>query len=122
MFDFFSHRSCASRQGIFQVPKPDPFENPLVETSPALLRQWATALPFANPEQLSEAVLTSLGRLNRYPGPIKKRDELMEIYLTPALRLRHCSGARPISRTILGSQGFRLIGLKLDRVGPPGLG
>lgn len=94
MFDFFSHRSSASRQRVFQIPKLDPFENPLVEIHPAQLRQWATALPFANPDQLSEAVLTSLGRLNRYPGPVKKRDELMEIYLTPALRLCHSSGAR----------------------------
>ena len=99
MFDFFSHRSSASRQGIFQIPKLDPFENPLVEIHPAQLRQWATALPFANPDQLSEAVLTSLGRLNRYPGPVKKRNELMEIYQTPALRLCHSSGARRGSTT-----------------------
>jgi hypothetical protein len=89
MFNFFSHRSASASQAPFQVPQPDPFENPLVETDPALLRQWATALPFANQTQLAETVLTSLSRLNRFPGQVKKRQELMEIYTTPCLRLIH---------------------------------
>jgi hypothetical protein len=89
MFNFFSHRSSPSSQALFQVPQPDPFENPLVETDPALLRQWATALPFANQTQLAETVLTSLTRLNRFPGQVKKRLELMEIYTTPCMRLSH---------------------------------
>jgi hypothetical protein len=94
MFDFLTHRSSTAKQAIFLVPKPDPFENPLVETNPAQLRQWATALPFANPEQLAEAVLANLGRLNRYPSLVKKRDELMEIYQIPVLRLCHSSNTR----------------------------
>lgn len=100
MFDFFTHRTQSVKQTIFFVPTPDPFENPLVETNPGALRQWATALPYANAEQLSEAVLTSLGRLNRFPGPVKKRDELMDIYHSPAQRLSHTSarskGAPPL--------------------------
>jgi hypothetical protein len=46
-------------------------------------------LPFANQTQLAETVLTSLGRLNRYPDQVKKRFELMEIYTTPCVRLSH---------------------------------
>lgn len=89
MFDFFSHRSTSATQALFYVPQPDPFKNPLVEIDPAQLRQWATALPFANQTQLAETVITSLSRLNRYPGPVKKRTELMEIYTTPCIRLTH---------------------------------
>ncbi len=94
MFDLFTHRKNPARAAIFFVPTPDPFENPLVETNPSALRQWATALPFANPEQLAEAVLTSLVRLNRFPGTVRKRDELMEIYATPVQRLLHGSTGR----------------------------
>ncbi|MET0027362.1 MAG: hypothetical protein ABW101_06965 [Candidatus Thiodiazotropha sp.] len=89
MFDFFTHRTPTPRQQLFTVPQADPFENPLVETEPDPLRQWATALPFANPQQLAESMITHLGRLNRFPKPVKKRTELMEIYATPALRLVH---------------------------------
>jgi hypothetical protein len=94
MFGFFSHRQDTSKQALFYVPNPDPFENPLVEINPAPLRQWTTALPFANPDQLSEAVLTSLVRLNRFPGTVRKREELMEIYQTPVQRLLHGSNTR----------------------------
>ncbi|MES9992132.1 MAG: hypothetical protein ABW098_09275 [Candidatus Thiodiazotropha sp.] len=94
MFDFFSHRSAPATQALFYVPQPDPFENPLVETDPALLRQWATALPFANQAQLAETVITSLSRLNRYPGVVKKRSELMDIYTTPCIRLTHGAAQR----------------------------
>jgi hypothetical protein len=94
MFDFFTQRKDPSRTAIFFVPTPDPFENPLVETNPSALRQWATALPFANPDQLANAVLTSLVRLNRFPATVRKRGELMEIYDTPVQRLVHGSVAR----------------------------
>ncbi|MEW8691443.1 MAG: hypothetical protein AB2535_10165 [Candidatus Thiodiazotropha endolucinida] len=94
MFDFFPHRSASPSQVLFFVPQKDPFENPLVETDPALLRQWATALPFANQTQLAETVLTSLSRLNRYPGQVKKREELMEVYTTPCIRLAHSHAQR----------------------------
>ncbi|WP_316366255.1 hypothetical protein [Candidatus Thiodiazotropha sp. CDECU1] len=94
MFDFFSHRSTPPSQVLFYVPQADPFENPLVETDPALLGQWATALPFADQTQLAETVITSLSRLNRYPGQVKKRQELMEIYTTPCARLIHGQAKR----------------------------
>ncbi|PUB89965.1 MAG: flavoprotein [gamma proteobacterium symbiont of Ctena orbiculata] len=94
MFDFFSHRSTSATQALFFVPQPDPFKNPLVEIDPAQLRQWATALPFANQTQLAETVITSLSRLNRFPGAVKKRAELMEIYTTPCVRLNHGSAQR----------------------------
>ena len=94
MFDFFTQRKDPARTGVFFVPTPDPFENPLVELDPSTLRQWATTLPFANPDQLANAVLTYLVRLNRYPGVVRKRDELMEIYDTPIQRLLHGSAAR----------------------------
>ena len=94
MFEFLTQRKDPTRTAIFFVPTPDPFENPLVELDPSTLRQWATALPFANPDQLANAVLTSLLRLNRYPGLVRKRDELMEVYATPVQRLLHGSTAR----------------------------
>ncbi len=100
MFDFFSHRQSPNKAAIFFVPSLDPFENPLVETNPAKLRQWATALPFANPEQLCEAVLTSLVRLNRFPAAVRKRDELMEVYRTPVIRLLHGSVSRKGSASL----------------------
>lgn len=89
MFDFFSHRTPANKQPLFFVPQADPFENPLVESDPQQLGRWATALPFANPQQLAENMITSLSRLNRFPGQIKRREELMQIYVTPAMRLAH---------------------------------
>ncbi|MET0066439.1 MAG: hypothetical protein ABW076_08850 [Candidatus Thiodiazotropha sp.] len=112
MFDFFTHRSATPRQQLFTVPQPDPFENPLVETEPEPLRQWATALPFANPQQLAESMITHLGRLNRFPKPVKKRTELMEIYATPALRLVHGlnqrKGPAPLTqiRRVLQEMGY----------------
>ncbi|MGD8587898.1 MAG: hypothetical protein PVG22_03610 [Chromatiales bacterium] len=62
-----------------------------METHPGSLRQWAEGLPFANPEQMAQAVITSLSRLNRFPAPVKRRQELMEIYQTPCERLRRLS-------------------------------
>lgn len=91
MFQFLSKRQPSSPSRPFLVPTPDPFENPLVEINPAQLRQWAAGLPFANPHQLAEAVITSLGRLNRFPGWVKKREELMAIYRTPCNRLQPTS-------------------------------
>ncbi|MET0056634.1 MAG: hypothetical protein ABW108_17635, partial [Candidatus Thiodiazotropha sp. 6PLUC10] len=89
MFDFFTNKAPTNKQPLFFVPQADPFENPLVETDPQQLGLWATALPFANPQQLAENVITSLGRLNRFPGQVKKREDLMQIYVTPAMRLLH---------------------------------
>jgi hypothetical protein len=94
MLYFFSQRKGTGNSTIFNVPKPDPFENPLVETNPAQLRQWAASLPFATPDKLAEAVLTSLVRLNRFPGLVRKRDELMVVYRSPVLRLLHNSESR----------------------------
>ena len=94
------------------MPPPDPFENPLVETHPGALREWATGLPFANPEQLAQAVLTSLGRLNRFPVQVKKRDELLEIYQTPTNRLYHLSLERKsalptkLTRQVMQEMGY----------------
>ncbi|MDJ0807653.1 MAG: hypothetical protein QNJ78_12565 [Gammaproteobacteria bacterium] len=91
MLNFFHKRKSSTPLPQFGVPEPDPFENPLVETHPGQLRQWAAGLPIANPEQLAEALITSLSRLNRFPGQVKKRDELMGIYLSPSTRLQHVS-------------------------------
>lgn len=91
MLNFFHKRRSILQHIRFEVPALDPFENPLVESDPEQLRQWATGLPFANPQQLAEAVITSLVRLNRFPGQVKRREELMEIYLTPSTRLYHVS-------------------------------
>ena len=94
MLRFLSKRQSSSQSGPFFVPPPDPFENPLVETHPGSLRQWVKGLPFANPEQLAQAVIINLGRLNRFPAPIKRRDELMEIYQSPSARLYHLAQER----------------------------
>ncbi|MEN8177020.1 MAG: flavoprotein [Pseudomonadota bacterium] len=91
MLNFFHKRKSIPQHTRFGVPAPDPFENPLVETHPGQLRQWAAGLPFANPQQLAEAVITSLSRLNRFPGQVKRREELMEVYLHPSNRLYHVS-------------------------------
>jgi hypothetical protein len=112
MFDFFTLRRSTTQQALFYVPQPDPFENPLVETDPEQLGQWATALPFANPQQLAENMINSLGKLNRFPGQIKKRDELMQIYVTPAQRLTHGLTQRKdqapvtLSRRVMQEMGF----------------
>lgn len=102
MLNFFHKRKSILQHIRFEVPPPDPFKNPLVETHPGQLRQWAAGLPFANPQQLAEAVITSLSRLNRFPGPVKRREELMEIYSTPCTRLSHVSPEQknPLSVTL----------------------
>jgi|GEM_PF-1856829 len=87
MFNFFHRHHDSESQALFPVPEPDPFENPLVETDPTQLRQWTSGLPFADPQQLADTVLISLARLNRFPKPVKKRPELMEIYRVPCSRL-----------------------------------
>ena len=94
MFHFLRKHQGSEKQALFAVPTPDPFENPLVETHPGQLRQWAASLPFANPQQLAESVITSLGRLNRYPRQVKKRDELMEIYRTPSARITQTAAGK----------------------------
>jgi hypothetical protein len=88
MLDLFSKRKTCSDSRLFFVPSPDPFENPVVETQPRQLRQWATRLTFGNPEQLAESLHASLVRFNRYPAPIKKRHELMAIYTELRNRLQ----------------------------------
>ncbi len=112
MLNFFHKRRSSTQHADFELPAPDPFENPLVETHPGQLRQWAAGLPFANPQQLAEAVIISLSRLNRFPGQVKRREELMEIYLTPSNRLFHVSSEKKIpfpiriKRTLMREMAF----------------
>ena len=89
MLKIFQKRKSAPRYTPYAVPVPDPFENPMVETHPGQLRKWAEGLPVTNQQQLAEALATSLSRLNRFPGQVKRREELMEIYLAPACRVCH---------------------------------
>ncbi|VAX10646.1 hypothetical protein MNBD_GAMMA26-2393 [hydrothermal vent metagenome] len=65
------------------VPARDTVENPNVETNPAKLHQWVEQLPFAHPSRMAEALLTSLFQLNRFPGAVTKRSELMACYQLP---------------------------------------
>jgi len=65
------------------VPARDSTENPNVETNPAKLQLWAKQLPFANPSSMAEALFTSISHLNRFPGTVPKRNELMACYQPP---------------------------------------
>ena len=94
MLRFPTKRRSSFKHKPFCVPTPDPFQNPMVETHPRQLRQWVAALPSADPEQLAQAIITQLGRLNRFPALVKKRAELMEIYRAPSTRLYQLSQER----------------------------
>lgn len=83
MFQFGKKPQPVANAPTFLCPPPDPFENPMVETLPANLQQWIEHLPIADTVNLGETVLTALSQFNRYPGQIKKRRELLDLYQAP---------------------------------------
>lgn len=110
MLNLFNKRKAPETVPRFSVPEPDPFENPLVETHPGQLRQWADDLPDGNPGMLAESILASLVRLNRFPGAVKKREELMEIYHKPC---RHLLLANQHQKNPLPQRLKRLLTLEM---------
>jgi hypothetical protein len=69
------------------VPASDRFENPNVETRPAKVREWVEHLPYANRDGVIDTVIQAVGLLNRYPGPVSYRTELMDNYRAPCNHL-----------------------------------
>jgi hypothetical protein len=65
------------------VPTSDPVANPNVEIRPAKLRKWVENLPSANPAKVEELLFDSLYHLNRHPGDIPERMDLMGCYRHP---------------------------------------
>ncbi len=61
--------------------------NPETLIKPQALRAWVDNLPYANPLGTSRATLNSLKLLNRHPGKVSQRAELMRIYLDPFHRI-----------------------------------
>jgi hypothetical protein len=71
------------------VPALDRAANPETITKPNVLRQWADHLPYAYPLGVAQSLYQTLFRLNRHPKPVPQRQELMEIFLEPYLRIVH---------------------------------
>ncbi len=69
------------------VPASDRFENPNVETRPAKVREWVEQLPYANRDGVIDTVIHAVALLNRYPGPVSYRAELMDTYRSPCNHL-----------------------------------
>ncbi len=65
------------------VPAQDAIESPNVETEPARLMAWIDHLPYANPLSTATALYESLYRLNRFPGTVHHRHELVDCYQPP---------------------------------------
>lgn len=82
------------------VPAADPYEDPNVETRPAKLREWVDRLPYASRDGVIEAVIRSISLLNRYPGTVGARAELMECYRIP------CSQLFRMTPTQIGAPSF----------------
>ncbi|MEJ1376439.1 MAG: hypothetical protein RPU32_00460 [Candidatus Sedimenticola sp. (ex Thyasira tokunagai)] len=79
------------------VPTPDTTENPGTLTQIQPLQQWMKELPYANPLQTAKLLLKSLTLLNRHPGSIANRTDLMTCYHTPFHQL--ADSARKKNRT-----------------------
>jgi len=84
------------------TPAADGKPNPDTITKPQGLRTWVEDLPYANPLGTAQATLTSLKLLNRYPGKLSQRAELMLIYMNPFHRI--IDMARKLSCQIHGGQ------------------
>ncbi|MBL3600197.1 MAG: PilZ domain-containing protein [gamma proteobacterium endosymbiont of Lamellibrachia anaximandri] len=95
MFQIFSRPNDSMRRPKFTVPAPDTIENPHVETHPGSLRQWIASLPYASPARVAEAITTNLAQLNRFPGRVTDRIELMELYRLPTTRLCRIASNKP---------------------------
>lgn len=65
------------------VPAADATENPGTITLTQELQLWVDELPYANPLQTAKQLLKSLSQLNRHPGRIANRAELMACYQPP---------------------------------------
>jgi len=64
----------------FTVPAPDRAENPGVLSEVAALSEWLTSLPNANEHQITKQITKAISLLNRDPGQVKNRLELIECY------------------------------------------
>jgi len=65
------------------VPAQDSIENPNVETDQTRLIEWINNLPYANPLSTATELHESIFRLNRFPGTVHQRHELVNCYLAP---------------------------------------
>jgi len=69
------------------TPATDGKVDPDTITKPNALHNWADNLPYANPLGTAQATLASLKLLNRHPGKINQRADLMLIYMDPFRRI-----------------------------------
>jgi len=65
------------------VPAQDTIENPNVETNPVRLTEWINNLPQANPIAVATALYESIYQLNRFPGTVNQRYDLVNCYQAP---------------------------------------
>jgi hypothetical protein len=80
MLNRFKQTNTSKQSERFTVPAPDRVENPSTHTGVAALSEWLNSLPNANEQQIAKQTSKSLALLNRYPGQLKKRLELIECY------------------------------------------
>jgi len=65
------------------VPAQDAIESPNVETDHLRLVEWINNLPYANPLSTAAALYESIYQLNRFPGTLNHRYELVNCYQPP---------------------------------------
>ncbi|MGD2116724.1 MAG: hypothetical protein PVG66_00050 [Chromatiales bacterium] len=89
MFDAFRavSKNKSKAKLRLSVPDLDPVENPKVETDPARQAEWINSLPYADPHKAVENMLAELYLLNRFPGQIKQRKQLADLFLAPYYEL-----------------------------------
>jgi len=84
------------------TPAADRKTNPDTIVKPQALQAWVDNLPYANPLGTVQELLVSLKLLNRHPGKLPQRTELMLIYMGPFCRI--IDMARKLSCQIQGGQ------------------
>ncbi|MGD8307884.1 MAG: hypothetical protein PVG98_00485 [Chromatiales bacterium] len=62
------------------VPKSDSVEHPSIEQEAARLGDWIRSLPYGDPESAAKRLGESLYHLNRSPGAVPRRIDLMACY------------------------------------------
>jgi hypothetical protein len=81
MLNRFKSTDKKEQNERFTVPAPDQGESPSVLSEVGPLNKWLTSLPNANENQIAKQITKAFSLLNRYPGQVKNRLELIECYL-----------------------------------------
>ena len=75
---FLKTQKSKALQFTLTVPKIDSFNNPRTITTPAQLESWLNDLPLANRNIAVKEILDTIHLINRHPGKIQHRTELID--------------------------------------------